>query len=70
MIVKNLIKKLLEFPSDAKIDWSASYRELEGPIEFWIDNERLRINFDSVEVDDYSHYDYYDECPDCGRNLV
>ena len=70
MTVKELVEKLLEFPLDAKIDWSASHMELEEPIEFWVDNERLRINFDSVEVEYDSCYDYYDECPNCGTDLV
>ena len=70
MTVKELREKLLEFPPDAKIDWSASYKELEEPIEFWVSDEKLRINFDGVEVEYDSYYDFYDECPDCGKDLI
>lgn len=71
MIVKELIEKLQEFPENSHISWSVSHiRELEEPITFSMFDRLLRVNFDSVESEYGSDYDYYDECPDCGRDLV
>ncbi len=70
MKIKELIEKLKEFPEGATINWSVSLKELGEPITFSMFDQLLRISFDSIEVDYDSCYDYYDECPDCGKDLT
>lgn len=73
MTVKELIKKLQEFPEDIRIDWGINRLRLYDP-KFKIaenlykdsDYKELDITFDDIDVEFDS---LIIECPSCGIDI-